>query len=112
MALRQRERLHQRDMESLLWDMEQPLTRVLFEMEDEGFLVDLDTLNQLSDLFTREIEESRQAVYRLTEVPDFNLNSPKQLGEVLFDELGLPAQKKNKNGAYSTAAEVLEDLVP
>ena len=112
MALRQRERLHQRDMESLLWDMEQPLTRVLFEMEDEGFLVDLDTLNQLSDLFTREIEESRQAVYRLTEVPDFNLNSPKQLGEVLFDKLGLPAQKKNKNGAYSTAAEVLEDLAP
>ena len=112
MALRQRERLHQRDMEALLWDMEQPLTRVLFEMEDEGFLVDLETLNQLSDLFTREIEESRQAVYRLTEVPDFNLNSPKQLGEVLFDKLGLPAQKKNKNGAYSTAAEVLEDLVP
>ena len=112
MALRQRERLHQRDMEALLWDMEQPLTRVLFEMEDEGFLVDLETLNQLSDLFTREIEESRQAVYRLTEVPDFNLNSPKQLGEVLFDKLGLPAQKKNKNGAYSTAAEVLEDLAP
>lgn len=57
MALRQRERLRQRNMESLLWDMEQPLTRVLFEMEDEGFLVDLDTLNQLSGLFTREIEE-------------------------------------------------------
>lgn len=53
MALRQRERLRRRNMESLLWDMEQPLTRVLFEMEDEGFLVDLDTLNQLSDLFTR-----------------------------------------------------------
>ena len=69
-------------------------------------------LGELSALFTREIEECRQAVYQLTETPDFNLNSPKQLGEVLFEKLGLPAQKKNKQGGYSTDAEVLESLIP
>ncbi|MDD3334656.1 MAG: DNA polymerase I [Eubacteriales bacterium] len=112
LKLRQDARLAQRGLEGLLRDMEQPLTVVLFGMEREGFLVDLPVLDELSVLFTKEIEECRQAVYTLTEVPDFNLNSPKQLGEVLFDKLGLPAQKKNKSGTYSTDAEVLENLSP
>ena len=110
--LRQEARLEARGITALLSDMEQPLTRVLFDMEREGFLVDDGVLGELSALFTREIEECRQAVYQLTETPDFNLNSPKQLGEVLFEKLGLPAQKKNKQGGYSTDAEVLESLIP
>ena len=92
--------------------MEQPLTRVLFGMEREGFLVDERVLSELSAWFTREIEECREAVYTLTGVRDFNLNSPKQLGEVLFDKLGLPAPQKKSQRGYSTTAEVLENLAP
>ncbi|MEG0900853.1 MAG: DNA polymerase I, partial [Clostridia bacterium] len=112
LSLRQQSRLEARGMKELLTDMEQPLTRVLYAMEREGFLVDGSVLDDLSALFTKELEESRKAVYDLTETPGFNLNSPKQLGEVLFEKLGLPAQRKNKNGTYSTDAEVLEGLAP
>lgn len=112
LSLRQEARLKARGMTSLLTDVEQPLTRVLYSMEREGFMVDEGVLAELSALFTAEIEECRQAVYNLTETPDFNLNSPRQLGDVLFKKLGLPAQKKNKQGGYSTDAEVLEGLAP
>lgn len=108
---RQDARIQARGLTDLLYDMEQPLTRVLFEMEREGFWVDADVLSELGAQFTAEIESSRQAVYDLTGVPDFNLNSPKQLSEVLFEKLGLPAQKKTKSG-FSTDAEVLEGLIP
>ncbi|MEG0125499.1 MAG: DNA polymerase I, partial [Clostridia bacterium] len=112
LSLRQQARIEARSMQALLNDMELPLTRVLYQMEREGFLVDDRVLMELSGLFTKEIEECRQSVYTLTGLSDFNLNSPKQLGEVLFDKLGLPAQKKSKQGAYSTDAEVLEGLIP
>jgi len=111
MKLRQDVRLENRGLMDLLETMEQPLTRVLYSMEREGFFVDVETLEQLSQQFSSQIEESRSQVYALTNTPDFNLNSPKQLGEVLFDKLGLPAQKKNKSGTYSTDAEVLEGLI-
>lgn len=110
LALRQQARLSHADMLSLLTDMEQPLTRVLFEMEQLGFGVDKVALEELGRQFTAEIEALRQEVYRLTGVPDFNLNSPKQLGEVLFEKLGLPTGKKGKAGAYSTDASILEGL--
>ena len=112
LSQRQLARLKARDMLSLLTDMEQPLSRVLFRMERHGFLVDKNVLADLSALFTAELEQCKRAVYDLTGVPDFNLNSPKQLGEILFDKLGLPAQKKNKSGGYSTDMEVLEGLAP
>lgn len=112
LKLRQDVRLEARGLTELLETMEQPLTRVLFHMEKEGFFVDEETLSQLGAQFTAKIDESRRLVYEYTQTPDFNLNSPKQLGEVLFDKLGLPAQKKNKSGTYSTDAEVLESLIP
>lgn len=112
MKLRQDARLERRGLTALLHEVEQPLTMVLFQMEREGFLVDVQVLDELSDLFTKEIEESRRAVFELMQVPEFNLNSPKQLGEVLFDKLGLPVRKKNRSGSYSTDAEVLESLSP
>ncbi|MCI5955923.1 MAG: DNA polymerase I [Clostridiales bacterium] len=112
LSLRQDARLERRGLVSLLTEMEQPLTRVLFGMEREGFLVDERVLSELSAWFTREIEECREAVYTLTGVRDFNLNSPKQLGEVLFDKLGLPAPQKKSQRGYSTTAEVLENLAP
>ncbi len=110
LALRQFAVLKSKGMLELLLTMEQPLTTVLFEMEQEGFGMDTSTLQELGTQFSAEIESLRQEVYRLTDERDFNLNSPKQLGEVLFDKLGLPAGKKGKAGAYSTDASVLEGL--
>ena len=112
LSQRQRGRQAARGLDALLGDMEQPLTRVLFDMERTGFLVDEVVLSQLGAWFTREIEECRAAVYTLAGVGEFNLNSPKQLGEVLFDKLGLPAPQKKSQSGYSTAAEVLEGLAP
>ena len=112
LSLRQDARLCARGMEKLLLEMEQPLARVLFDMETEGFLVDEIVLRDLGRSFSAEIEQCRQSVLELCGVGDFNLNSPVQLGEVLFEKLGLPApQKKGKKG-YSTSAEVLEGLAP
>jgi len=112
LSLRQQGRLENRSLVSLLEDVEQPLTRVLFNMEREGFLVDGDVLSELGDWFTREVNECREAVYEHTGVRDFNLNSPRQLGEVLFGKLGLPAPAKKGATGYSTSAEVLENLMP
>ncbi|MDO4741750.1 MAG: DNA polymerase, partial [Eubacteriales bacterium] len=112
LSLRQTARIAARGMEALLNEMEQPLTRVLFEMEREGFLVDGEVLSDLGEWFTREVSECREAVYELTGVRDFNLNSPRQLGDVLFGRLGLPAPAKKGATGYSTSAEVLEGLLP
>jgi len=112
LSLRQTARLEARNLTALLADMEQPLTRVLFDMEREGFLVDGEVLNDLSEWFSREVTECREKVYALTGVRDFNLNSPRQLGEVLFDKLGLPTPAKKGATGYSTSAEVLEGLIP
>ncbi len=112
LSLRQDARLKARGMTALLTDVEQPLTRVLFQMEQTGFLVDAEVLSQLSRTFTQEIEALKAEVFTLADVGEFNLNSPKQLGEVLFDKLGLPAPQKKGRTGYSTAAEVLEGLAP
>ncbi len=112
LSLRQFARIEARQLTALLLEVEQPLTRVLFDMEREGFLVDADVLSDLSEWFTREVNECREAVYRLTGVQDFNLNSPRQLGDVLFGKLGLPTPAKKGATGYSTSAEVLENLLP
>ena len=112
LRLRQQARLESRGLVSLLRETEQPLSQVLFSMEEQGFLVDRKVLAQLGEQFTKEVDSSREKVYQECGFRDFNLNSPRQLGEVLFDRLGLPApQKKGKTG-YSTSAEVLEELAP
>lgn len=109
LATAQRERLAAQGMLDLLLNMEMPLTRVLFAMEQEGFSVDKAALAELGALFTAEIERCRAAVITLTGGEEFNVNSPKQLGEALFDRLQLPSpQRKGKNGAWSTSADVLE----
>ncbi len=108
----QQGRLAAQGLAELLSDIELPLTDTLFHMERVGFCVDGQVLVALGKVFQQELEASRDAVYRLTGVEGFNLNSPRQLGEVLFEKLGLPAGKKSKQGAYSTDAEVLEKLLP
>lgn len=106
----QQPRLKDEGMLDLLENIEMPLSRVLFQMEAEGFGLDRPTLVQLGEAFSASIEDLRQQVYDLTGVKDFNLNSPQQLGKVLFDVLQLPHGKKGKTGNYSTSADILEGL--
>lgn len=100
--------LKQSDELKLLCDIELPLARVLAEMENDGFLVDTEGLRLEGEELAHRISEIQGDIYSMAGV-EFNINSPKQLGEILFEKLGLPAKKKTKNG-YSTNAEVLESL--
>jgi len=86
---------------------ELPLCRVLAEMEIAGFRVDSAALREMGTVLTAATERLEQDIY--SHAGKFNINSPKQLGEVLFDRLGLPAEKKTKTG-WSTNADVLEKL--
>ncbi|MYD92627.1 MAG: DNA polymerase I [Chloroflexi bacterium] len=93
----------------LLHDVEMPLALVLSEMERRGIRLDAGALGELSRAMAEEIAELQSGIY--TDAGhEFNVNSPKQLGTVLFEELGLPAGRKTKTG-YSTASGVLEGLV-
>ena len=109
LAQRQEKQLAEEGMLGLMRDVEMPLLYVLFHMEQAGFRVDGQVLSALGAEFTREAEELKEEVYRLTGVHGFNLNSPQQLGKVLFETLGLPHGKKTQKG-YSTDAETLEKL--
>ncbi|MBQ9988750.1 MAG: DNA polymerase I [Clostridia bacterium] len=93
---------------SVYTELEKPLWRVLFEMEQRGFKIDLKTLGAMSEQYSRQIAALESEIQALAGHP-FNLNSPKQLGVVLFEELGLPVKRKTKSG-YSTDAAVLEEL--
>lgn len=96
------------DMNELLYKVEQPLTEVLAYMEYEGFKVDKDKLTELGEKFKVEINDIQKEIFALSE-EEFNINSPKQLGKILFEKLDLPVIKKTKTG-YSTNAEVLDEL--
>ncbi len=89
--------------------VERPLIGVLFRMEKQGFRVDQETLRELDTQFKRRIDELAGEIYELAGEP-FNILSTKQLGYILFDKIGLPAQRKTKTG-YSTDADVLETLM-
>ena len=105
-----RERLREQGMYDLLYDIEMPLTAVLYEMERHGVLVKPDELKRYGQALTGRITELEQSVYRQAGC-EFNINSPRQLGEILFERMGIPGGKKTKTG-YSTAADVLEKLAP
>lgn len=92
----------------LLYNIEVPLARVLSLMETRGFLVDCGGLSDYAAVLEKSISELTAEIYSLAG-EEFNLNSPKQLGQILFIKLGIPAKKKTKSG-FSTSAEVLEDL--
>lgn len=103
-----KEKIKELDMEKLLYEVEQPLTEVLADMENEGFRVDSKKLTELGEKFKSEIINTEKSIYDLAG-EEFNINSPKQLGKILFEKLDLPVIKKTKTG-YSTNAEVLEEL--
>lgn len=103
-------KLQEQGMLSLLYEVEMPLTRVLYEMEQYGIMVRPDELKAYGEALTGRIAELEQAIYEQAGV-QFNINSPKQLGEILFEKMGIPGGKKTKTG-YSTAADVLEKLAP
>ena len=102
------EKLRESGMEQLFREIEMPLSYVLYSMEKEGVRVEQEALKEYGDALLVKIEKLEQSVYEQAGV-EFNLNSPKQLGEVLFERLKLPGGKKTKTG-YSTAADVLEKL--
>ena len=95
---------------ALYRDIEFPLCRVLYEIEKEGFTVDVPALKEFSVRLGEMQEEIASRIYMLAG-EEFNINSPKQLGNILFEKLGFPHAKKTKTG-YSTNAEVLEKLRP
>jgi len=102
------DKLRDTGMDKLMRDMEMPLSLVLYDMEKEGVKVRREELKAYGDALTARIEELEASIHAQAGV-EFNINSPKQLGEVLFETMHIPGGKKTKTG-YSTAADVLEKL--
>lgn len=96
-------------MLTLYETIERPLVNVVVAMEERGIKVNQSVLGELSRDFATRMEKLEKEVHALAGHP-FNIASPKQLGEVLFDEMNIPGGKKSKTGAYGTGAEVLEEL--
>lgn len=103
-----KEKIESLEMHNLYYEVELPLVEVLAYMEFQGIRVDRNMLLELEVEFKEKIDELTKEIYELSGM-EFNINSPKQLGEVLFEKLGLPPIKKTKTG-YSTNADVLEKL--
>ena len=104
------ERLQGEEMERLFEEMEMPLVYTLAGMEKEGIRADAGILKEYAQKLGEKMQELEQEIY--AEAGDtFNINSPKQLGNILFEKLQLPGSKKTKSG-YSTAADILENLAP
>lgn len=103
-------KLRETDMEKLFREIEMPLVFTLFKMEQNGVKVEGEVLRVYGEQLGGKITELEKEIYELAG-EEFNINSPKQLGVVLFEHLGLPNGKKTKTG-YSTAADVLDKLAP
>lgn len=104
----QLELITERGQEKLFYDIELPLCNVLYSMEKEGFLVNKEALSSFGEMLGERLGELEGAIYFMAG-KEFNINSTKQLGVILFEEMGLPVVKKTKTG-YSTDSEVLDKL--
>jgi len=102
-------RLAQEGMAAVYERLERPLISVLAGMEQQGISLDVGFLNRLSNEFALRIAALETEIHAAAG-ESFNIASPKQLGDILFNKLGYPAPKKSKTGAYSTGADILEDL--
>ncbi len=96
------------NMNNLIYEIEQPLTKAISIMECAGFKIHREKLDELGENFKEEIDSTSKSIYEMSD-EIFNINSPKQLGKILFEKFDLPVIKKTKTG-YSTNAEVLEAL--
>ncbi|MBQ9743342.1 MAG: DNA polymerase I [Ruminococcus sp.] len=105
-----RREIDEKNQHNLLADIELPLAAVLARMENLGFLVDRQGIEQYGEYIGQMLTSMEQSIYDAVGY-EFNINSPKQLSEALFEKLMLPAKKKTKSG-YSTNADVLEELRP
>ena len=90
-------------------NIEKPLVDVLVNMERNGIKIDVKKLKKLSSIFLKRIFSIQKEIFKYSKF-EFNIASPKQLGEVLFDKMGIQGGKKGKSGAYSTSSEILENL--
>ena len=103
-----REKITEIDSEKILFDIEIPLVRLLSEIEENGFMIDSKGMLEYGEALIGLADDLKSRIY-MQAGRVFNINSPKQLGEVLFEDLGLPCKKKTKSG-YSTDAQTLEEL--
>ncbi|OYU19658.1 MAG: DNA polymerase I [Rhodobacteraceae bacterium PARR1] len=101
--------LHRARVTTVYETLERPLVPVLARMEMAGIQVDRDTLSRMSNAFAQKMAGLEAEIQEVAGGP-FNVGSPKQLGEVLFDRLGVPGGEKGKTGAYATGADILEDI--
>jgi len=101
--------LHTKQVTTVYETLERPLVPVLAQMEMAGIQVDRDTLSRMSNTFAQKMAGLEDEIQTMAG-RSFNVGSPKQLGEILFDEMSLPGGVKGKTGAYATGADVLEDL--
>jgi DNA polymerase-1 len=104
-----RPKLHTVGVTTVYETLERPLVPVLAQMERHGVKVDRDTLSRMSNTFSQKMAALEAEIHEKAG-RSFNVGSPKQLGEILFDEMSLPGGKKGKLGAYATGADILEDL--
>ncbi len=104
-----KEKLAEQNLTTLYTDIELPLSDVLFDMEQSGFKVDYTALLSAGEKYRGILSELESEIRTLVDEPTLNVNSPKQLGDVIFEKLKLGKGKKTKNG-YSTTAEILESL--
>ncbi len=107
--LQLKDKLIKENMQDLYYNVELPLADVLFDMEINGFKIDKEALSIAGEKFKNEITLLENQIRSIADEPNLNVNSPKQLGEVLFEKLKVGKGKKTKTG-YSTSAEVLENL--
>ncbi|SIS63291.1 DNA polymerase I [Paracoccus saliphilus] len=101
--------LHAERVTTVYETLERPMVPVLADMEMAGIRVDGETLKRMSNAFAQKMAQLEDEIHELAG-EKFNVGSPKQLGEILFDKMGLAGGKQGKTGAYSTSADVLEDL--
>ena len=104
-----KQKLHLSKVTKVYESLERPLVSVLAQMEKNGVKVDRETLSRMSNAFAQKMAGLEAEIYELAS-ETFNVGSPKQLGEIMFDKLGYEGGKKGKNGAYATGADILEEL--
>ena len=102
-------RLHSARVTRVYESLERPMVHVLADMEKTGIKVDRDTLSRMSNTFAQKMASLEAEIHQMAG-ETFNVGSPKQLGEIMFDKLGYEGGKKGKTGAYATGADILEDL--